>query len=366
VVRRNSEGDGILFKILVLNPGSTSTKTYIYEGSIEVQQQTLRHDVQKIGKYPTVVSQLEFRLGIIKEWLASVGRRVKDFDAIAARGGALKPIVSGTYLVNERIIEDLREARYGEHASNLGALIAKALVEGTSVPAFIVDPIVVDELQPEARLSGHPLLPRRSIFHALNQKAVARRAAKDLGKRYQDCRLVVAHLGGGISVAAHDRGQVVDVNNALDGEGPFTPERSGTLPAGQLVELCFSGKYSRDEVMRMVKGKGGLAAYLGTTDVREVEKRIAEGDPEAEAVFRAMAYQISKEIGAQSAVLEGKVDAIVLTGGIAYSERLVKLVSDRVKAFAPVLVYPGEDEGRALAEGVLRVLEGEERALEYI
>jgi butyrate kinase len=224
----------------------------------------------------------------------------------------------------------------------------------------------VDELQPEARLSGHPLLPRRSIFHALNQKAVARRAAKDLGKRYQDCRLVVAHLGGGISVAAHDRGQVVDVNNALDGEGPFTPERSGTLPAGQLVELCFSGKYSRDEVMRMVKGKGGLAAYLGTTDVREVEKRIAEGDPEAEAVFRAMAYQISKEIGAQSAVLEGKVDAIVLTGGIAYSERLVKLVSDRVKAFAPVLVYPGEDEGRALAEGVLRVLEGEERALEYI
>ncbi|ATW27977.1 butyrate kinase [Candidatus Formimonas warabiya] len=354
-----------MWKIFVINPGSTSTKIAVYGEGKSPLEETIRHKPGIIWTFPSVTDQLNYRLDMIRSWLRELGETIVSFSAVAVRGGLLKPLPGGTYLVNEPMLDDLVHNRYGEHASNLGALMGHDLVQGYAVPCYMVDPVVVDEMEPVARLSGHPLLPRKSIFHALNQRAIARKAARVLGKNYQDCRFVVAHLGGGISVAAHDQGRVVDVNNALDGEGPFSPERSGTLPAGQLVELCFSGKYSKQEVLRMVKGNGGVTAYLGTADLREVEVRSANGDSGAGQVLEAMVYQIIKEIGAYAAVLGGSIDAIVITGGIAYSSRLTDLIRAGVKAFAPVLIYPGEDENGALAEGVIRVLTGEEKARIY-
>lgn len=354
-----------VFRLLVINPGSTSTKIAIFDNEKPVLEETLRHSSEEIAKYEKIIDQYEFRKNIILETLNEKGINLTKLSGVVGRGGLLKPIAGGTYEVNERMLEDLRIGVLGEHASNLGGIIAHEIANQLNIPAFIVDPVVVDEMEDVARISGMPELKRKSIFHALNQKAVARRAANELGKGYEEVNLIVAHLGGGVSVGAHKKGKVVDVNNALDGEGPFSPERSGGLPVGDLVKLCFSGKYTLDDIKKKIKGKGGLVAYLGTNDGREVVKMIENGDKKAELVYKAMAYQVAKEIGSCAAVLHGKVDGIILTGGIAYDKEFVKWVTDRVGFIGRVFVYPGEDEMIALAQGGLRVLRGEEKAKLY-
>jgi butyrate kinase len=352
-------------KIFVINPGSTSTKIALYEDAQCLWTDTRRYEAAVIGRFGTIMEQESFRYDEIMKTLDAKNVKLGDFAAVVGRGGLMKPIQGGAYRVNGRMLQDLRSAAYGAHASNLGAPLAFRFSGDGKVPAFIVDPVVVDELADEARLSGLPEIPRVSIFHALNQKAVARRAAAALKKPLSECGLVVAHMGGGISVGAHERGRVIDVNNALDGEGPMSPERSGSLPIGSLVSLCFSGKYTLREIQKKINGKGGLVAHLGTNDLREVEKRIKAGDAQAILVFNALALQVSKEIGSCAAVLKGAVDAVVLTGGLAFSDRLCDRISARTSFIAPILRYPGEDEMQALAEGALRVLHGEEAPLEY-
>ncbi|WP_448522016.1 butyrate kinase [Pseudothermotoga sp.] len=355
-----------MFRILVINPGSTSTKLAIFEDEECKVSQTIYHDASELSKYAHLFDQYEFRKKALLEFLEKSGYSPNDFSAVVGRGGLVRPIPSGTYEVDETMLEELRQAKYGEHASNLGAVLAHEIAKLAGVKAYIVDPVVVDEMWDVARLSGHPELERRSIFHALNQKAVARRAAAELGKSYEDVNLIVVHMGGGISIGAHMKGRVVDVNNALDGDGPFTPERSGTLPLTQLIDLCFSGKYSKEWVLKRIKGNGGLMAYLGTNSAAAVQERISKGDREAELVYRAMAFKIAKWIGKMAAALKGEVDAIVLTGGIAYDQRyMVPWLKDYVSFIAPVLVYPGGDEEKALALGVLRVLRGEEVSKNY-
>ena len=353
-------------RILVINPGSTSTKIAVYERHEVLVEHTLRHNTEELADFETMTDQYAFRQKLVLDVLKTHDIPVESLDAVVGRGGLVYPLEGGCYRVNDQMLQDLRQMVMGEHASNLGALIAKAIGDRIGKPAFIVDPVVVDELAPLARYSGHPELPRLSIFHALNHKAVARRIAKELHRAYAACNLIVVHLGGGISVGAHTRGNVVDVNNALDGDGPFSPERSGGLPVGQLVKLCFSGKYSEAEVKNMLKGKGGFVAYLGTNSGREVGERIAAGDAQAREVFEAMAYQVAKEIGAMATVLNGEVDAIVVTGGLAYHDMFVEWVRQRVHFIAPVYVVPGEDEMMALYEGALRALDGEEDAKEYV
>ena len=353
-------------KILALNPGSTSTKVALFEDHTELWSETQRYDTDVIGRFSGVMEQEEFRLEEIRKCLAAHGATVADLDAVVGRGGLLKPIESGTYEVSDKMLEDLRACTWGAHASNLGAPLAVRLAdEGGCGKAYIVDPVVVDEMCPLARCSGIPEIERRSIFHALNQKAVARRAAVELGKPYAECNLVVAHMGGGVSVGAHEKGRVIDVNNALDGDGPFSPERAGSLPVGGLVKLAFSGKYELPQLLKMLTGKGGLVAHLGTNDLREVARRMDDGDEKARLLFEALAYRMAKEIGASAAALSGEVDAIILTGGLAYNERFTKLISDRVAFIAPVKIYPGEDEMQALVEGALRVLNGSEEARRY-
>jgi len=352
-------------RILTINPGSTSTKIAIFDDEKPVFEEVLRHPSEEIAKYESIFDQYEFRKNIILETLNEKGINLTKLAAVVGRGGLLKPIAGGTYRVDENMLKDLKLGVLGEHASNLGGVLAYEIAEQLNIESFIVDPVVVDEMHDIARISGMPEIERKSIFHALNQKAVARRAAKDLGKGYNEMNLIVAHLGGGVSVGAHQNGQVVDVNNALDGEGPFSPERSGGLPVGDLAKLCYSGKYTHKEIKKLITGKGGLVAYLNTSDGREVEKMIKEGDKNAEIVYQAMAYQVAKEIGSCAAVLKGKVDGIVLTGGIAYDKTFVKWIEDRVSFISKVLVYPGEDEMIALAQGGLRVLNGEEDAKRY-
>ncbi len=354
------------YRILAINPGSTSTKIAVFEDGREIAGDTQRYDREVIASFAGVMAQENFRLEAISEVLKEKELAVADFDAFVARGGLLRPIEGGTYNVSDGMIADLRACRYGTHASNLGALLAVRLAkESGGKPAFIVDPVVVDELMPEARLSGFPGIERRSIFHALNQKAIARRAAEELGRRYEDVNLVVAHMGGGISVGAHLKGRVVDVNNALDGDGPFSPERAGAVPAGALTRLAFSGSFSFDELMKKLVGGGGLVAHLGTSDLRVVQERMEEGDERAKLVFEAMAYQVAREIGGRAAVLSGEVDAVVLTGGLAYSDPFVEQIRKRVAFIAPVRVYPGEDEMLALVQGALRILRGLEKAKDY-
>lgn len=353
-------------RLLAINPGSTSTKIAIFEDTTLVLERVLRHSSEEIARYERLIDQYQFRKDAVLAALGDAGVKPEELQAVVGRGGLLKPIPGGTYAVNEAMQADLRQARYGEHASNLGGLLAADLATLAGIPAFIVDPVVVDELQPVARLTGLPQISRRSIWHALNQKAVARRAAADLGKRYDELNLIVVHLGGGISVGAHQRGNTIDVNNALDGDGPFSPERSGGLPAGDLVRLCFGGKYDEAAIRKLLVGRGGLVAYLGTNDGREVVKRLLAGDQQAETVYQALAYQVAKEIGAAAAVLSGQVDAIVITGGLAYDQQyLVSWIKERVAFISQVLVYPGEDELLALVEGALRVLTGAETAKEY-
>jgi butyrate kinase len=353
------------FRILTINPGSTSTKIGVFENECSIFEKTIRHDTETLQRYKSIIDQYEFRKQTILDALDEEGINLSKLSAVCGRGGLLRPIEGGTYRVNEQMLEDLRKGYSGQHASNLGGILAYEIASALNIPAFIVDPVVVDELEPIARVSGFALIERRSIFHALNQKAVARRVAKQLGKPYEELNLIVAHMGGGITVGVHKKGRVVDVNNGLDGEGPFSPERAGTVPAGDLVSLCFSGQYFRDEVMSMLVGKGGLVGYLGTNDAVKVEKMIEAGNEKAKLVYSAMAYQIAKEIGAASAVLAGQVDAIILTGGLAYGKQFVKEISDRVYWIADVIVHPGENELQALAEGALRVLCGEEKEKVY-
>ena len=353
-------------RLLVINPGSTSTKIAVFENEKPMLAQTLRHTADELKDYPKIIDQYQFRKQIILETLHSQGINLNKLSAVVGRGGLLKPISGGTYSVNELMMEHLRQGYQGEHASNLGGLIAWEIARQFGIPSYIVDPVVVDELCPEARISGLPEIQRRSIFHALNQKAVARRAAAELGKEYSDANLIVVHLGGGISVGAHELGRVVDVNNALDGDGPFSPERAGGLPVGDLIKLCMSGKYTHAEIKKKLVGQGGIVAHLGTNDGRTVQNRVEAGDQQAALIYRAMAYQVAKEVGSCAAVLKGNVDAIVLTGGLAYDRQLlIPWIEERVGFIAPVKVYPGEDEMLALALGALRVIEGREQVLEY-
>lgn len=347
------------FRILTINPGSTSTKIALFDNEEQIFSKTLRHSAEELSPFSTVASQFEFRKDIILDELQKAGYDIHSLDAIVGRGGLVKPIESGIYEVNERLAHDLENPVMGEHASNLGGLIARDIARqlNNGIKAYIADPVVVDELDSIARISGHPAIHRVSIFHALNQKVIARTYAGEIGKRYEELNLIVAHMGGGISVGAHAHGRVVDVNNALDGEGPFSPERSGGLPTGALVDLCFSGK-SKAEVRKMLKGEGGVVAYLGTNDMQFVETE-AEQDSRYKLIQEAMCYQVSKEIGAMAAVLKGKVDAILLTGGIAYGKPVTDSIAARVEFIAPVKVYPGEDEMRALAMNGLMVLRGE-------
>ena len=353
------------FRLLVINPGSTSTKIAVFSDENMEFSETLRHSVEELSQYNSVADQYEFRLNIILNTLKEKNVDINSLSAIVGRGGLLKPIEGGTYKVNETMLEDLRKAERGEHASNLGAILAYGIANMIGVDAYIVDPVVVDELNDVARISGLKDIERKSIFHALNQKAVARRHAKSQGKRYEDMNLIVVHLGGGISVGAHQKGRVVEVANALDGEGPFSPERSGGLPVGDLVKLCYSGKYTYEEMKKKLVGKGGLVSYLNTNSAMEVSERIEKGDEYAKLVYYAMAYQTAKEVGACAAALKGNVDGILITGGIAHDKMFTDWIKEMVSFIADVYVYPGEDELKALAEGALRVLKNEEVAKEY-
>jgi butyrate kinase len=361
-----------MHRLLVINPGSTSTKVAVYEDEQPLFVETLRHSSQEIGGFSHILDQYELRLKIILALLRERQIQLSSLSAVVSRGGLLRPIPSGTYLVNERMLAELcRRDKEREHASNLGALMANDIAGRAGVPAYIVDPVCVDEFEDLARVSGLPEIERRSLSHALNLKAAARRASQDLGRSYADISLVVVHLGGGISVTAHRRGRMVDVNQALDGTGPFAPERSGGLPVGDVVRICFGVtpyeelNLTYDQMFRKLAGQGGMVAHLGTNDAVEVEQRIAAGDGHARLIYEAMAYQIAKEIGSMATVLKGDVEAIVIAGGLAHSELLLGWIRERVSWIAPVLVYPGEDEMLALVQGALRVLTGSETVREY-
>ena len=352
------------YRILVITPGSPSTKIGVYEDEQLLFDKTLRHSAEDIAQFKTIAAQKDWRRDLVMRALREQGIDARTLSAVSGRGGLLRPIRGGTYAVNDNMVTDCTIGIQGQHASNLGGLIAREIGDELGIPSYIVDPVVIDEMADVARYAGHPLFQRVSIFHALNQKAVAKRFAKEQGKKYEELNLIVCHMGGGVSIGAHMKGSVVDTQNALDGEGPFSPERSGSLPTGQLVKQCFSGKYTEGEMHRMLSGRGGLVAYTGSNDMRYLLAQ-AEHDKKIAGVVDAFHYQIGKEIGAMAAVMHGKVDQIILTGGIAYGKETVDAISEMVSWIAPITVYPGEDELLALAQGALRVLKGEEPALEY-
>ncbi len=353
------------YRILAINPGSTSTKIAVYENELLFYKKNIKHKTEFINSFDKIIDQYSFREESILDTLKEENIDLNSFDAIVGRGGMLKPIEGGTYLVNDIMIKYVREAPRGEHASNLGCVLAKELADAINKPSYIVDPVAVDEMEDIARYTGMPEIKRQSLFHALNQKAVGLKTAIHLNKNYHDLNLIIAHLGGGISVGVHKLGRVVDVNNALDGDGPMSPERSGTVPMGPLYKMAFSGKYTLKEIKRKNYGNGGIVAYLGTNDGSEFENRINAGDKEAAFIIEVMCYQIAKEIGAGSTVLKGKVDAIVLTGGLAFNKMIVDSITEKVSFISNILVFPGEDEMEALALGALRVLNGEEKHKEY-
>ena len=351
---------------LVINPGSTSTKVAIFLNEKLIQESTLRHKVEELEQFPTLIDQLDFRKQVILDFLVEHRYKVNQIDVFVGRGGMLKALKNGgTYLVSEKMLNDLRQCKYGTHASNLGALLASSFAKPLNRPAYIVDPVVVDEFEDIARVSGQKLIERKSIFHALNQKATAKRHARSQHKKYEDMNLIVCHLGGGISVGLHKKGRVVDVNNALGGDGPFSPERTGTIPTYPLVDLCFSGDYTKEEIKKLLVGKGGLVSYLGTNNGKEIEERIQNGDTEAQFYFEAMGYNVVKEIGAMYFACRSKVDAILITGGLAYSKYFINYIRSYLDRVCPVYVYPGEDEMRALAERTLRTLRKEEKLQAY-
>jgi len=354
-----------MYEIFVINPGSTSTKVGAFWDDKKSFTKNIHHSKKEISSFKRIIDQLSLRMDAILDTLKEENKKIKDFDVIVGRGGALRPIESGTYRVNESMLKDLREGRQGEHASNLGGILAAEIAKAASIPAFIVDPIVVDEMDPIAKITGRPEIKRRSIFHALNHKATARIVAEKLGKNYKDLNLIIAHLGGGITVGAHKKGRVVDINNGLYGDGPFAPERAGGLPTWDAVDYFLSNNFSREEIKKKIAGDAGVAAHLGTNDMREVVMRIKKGDKKAEEIYSALIYQVSKEIGKIAPVLFGKVDAIVLTGGISKEKNFTEEVRKRVEFIAPVYIIPGGDELKALALGALRVLKGEEELKEY-
>ncbi len=350
--------------ILAINPGSTSTKVSLFEGENEIKTYKIDHIKEELDRYNTISEQFGYRLGLIKEWLEKENISKESLRAVVGRGGLLRAMPGGTYRVTDIMLKDLEVGIQGEHASNLGGMLAKGLADEVSIPSYIVDPVAVDEFNDVARISGLKNIQRKSLLHALNIKAVSHRRAKELNKNLEDLNLLVAHLGGGISIAAVEKGKIIDVNNAKE-MGPFSPDRTGGLPVGDLVNMCYSGNYSLKDMKLKIQGEGGLYSYLATMDGREVEKRIDNGDKYAKLIYDAMAYQIAKEIGMYSTVLFGKVDNIILTGGLAYSEYLVKQIKDMVSFIAQVIVYGGEDEMDALNKGALRVLNNEEKAKIY-
>ena len=355
-----------MHRVLAINPGSTSTKFAVYFENECILRQTIRHPLEQLVRYRNIVDQFDLRKGLIIETLVEEGIDVDSIKYIIGRGGLTYPLESGVYRVNNRMIEHLREGVLGHHASNLGPMLADYIaLQIPGARAFMADPVVTDEMEEVARYSGHPKFQRRSIFHALNQKATARLHAENIGKKYEELRLIIAHLGGGISVGAHKNGRVVDVNNALDGDGSFSPERSGTLPVGQLIEICFEGRFNEEQVRRMVVGEGGFVAYLGTNNAHEVEKRAKAGDEKAARVQEALFYQVAKMIGEMAVVLEGKVDGILLTGGLAFNKDLEKYIRKKTGFITKIFVYPGEDELEALAMNALRVARGEIEPQEY-
>lgn len=350
--------------ILAINPGSTSTKVAVYENTTPRLVRTLRHSVEELSTFPHVTDQFDFRKDVVLRELEADHIPLR-FDAVIGRGGLFKPIPGGVYEINDQMLHDALHAPR-PHACNLGCLIAADLAR--RIPgcrAFIADPGVTDELEEIARITGSPLMPRITTWHALNQRAVARRFAAAQGTRYENLDLIICHLGGGISIGTHRHGRCVDVNNALDGEGPFSPERAGTLPAGPLIDLCYSGRFTREELKKRISGHAGLAAHLGTTDIPEVIRRIEAGDEHARLVLDAMIYQVAKGICASAAVLYGHVDALLLTGGIAHSEYVISRLTERISFLAPVHVFPGEDELEALALNALGALQGELTVQEY-
>lgn len=350
--------------VLVINPGSTSTKTAIYADGRLIAEETLRHSVEEISQFANVISQTDFRYQIIADFVER-HQMMDQLVAVVGRGGLLKPIPGGTYQVGPELLQDLREEKYNTHASNLGAILADKFARKLQIPAFIVDPVVVDELQPLSRISGLKGISRRNVGHVLNQKAVARKIAEGMGKTYETANIIVAHLGGGISIGAHQKGKMIDTVNGLDGEGPYTPERSGALPLIDFAKMVIDQKMTIADVKKTIAGNAGLKSYLGETDLRVVEKRIQEGDEKAKYYLDGMNYQVAKSIGELAVVLKGNVDAIILTGGVAHSEYVVEQIGQYVSWIAPVKAYPGEMEMQALYEGVVRVLSGKEQALDY-
>ncbi|WP_141431741.1 butyrate kinase [Bacillus sp. 03113] len=353
------------FRVLAINPGLTATRIGVFDNEISVLEETIEHDSHILMSFQTISDQYEYRKKAILETLDKDGINLSRISAVCGRGGLLRPIEGGTYSVNEDMLMDLRNGFAGQHVSNLGGILAFEIAASLNIPSYIVDPVVVDELEPIARISGCPLIERTSVFHALNQKAVAKNYARELGKKYEELNLIVAHMGGGITVGAHRKGKVIDVNNGLDGEGSFSPERTGTLPVGDLVDLCFSGEYSKEEVMQLMIAKGGLSGYLKTREISDVEQMMGNNDEKAKIIFLAMAYQVAKEIGAASTVLSGNVDAIILTGNLADSKAFMHEIINRIHWIADVIVMPGENELQALSEGAMRVLRGEEQEKEY-
>lgn len=352
-------------KSLIINPGSTSTKIGVFEDETLLFEETLRHTTEEISQYASIADQKDFRKKIITDLLEKKEFDIKSLNVVVGRGGMLKPIPGGTYAVTDDLLADLVVGKQGQHASNLGGILAREIGDSIGVPSFIVDPVVVDELMPIARYSGVPELPRKSVFHALNQKAVAKRYAKEQGVPYESLNLIVVHMGGGVSVGAHEKGMIVDVFNALDGDGAFSPERAGGVPSGALIDMCFSGEYTKKEVYSKIVGKGGFNAYLGTNDMREVMKMVNEGNEKAAEMVDAFTFQVAKDMGSMACVLKGKVDQIIVTGGIAYNAPVIEALKERAGFIAPFTVYPGEDELLALTQGALRVLNGEEKAMEY-
>jgi butyrate kinase len=361
-----------MHRVLAINPGSTSTKVAVYDDEVPRFVRTLRHQADEVAQFAHIADQYAFRRDAVLDLLREEGISLDTLDAVVGRGGILRPVPSGTFCINDKMLHEMKHPVGREHASNLGSIIAHEIAGQVEVPSFIVDPVSVDEFDPLARVAGLPEVERRSLSHALNLKATARRAAKDLDKPYESINLVGVHLGGGITVSAHRKGQMVDVNQALDGTGPFSPERSGGLPVGDVVRMCYSvppyeGVHlSYGEMFKKIAGQGGLVAHLGTNDATEVERRIEDGDERAKLVYEAMAYQVAKEIGLMATVLKGKVDGIYVTGGLAHSQPLVSWIVERTAWIAPVLVYPGEDEMLSLVQGALRVLRGEQVAREYV